>query len=362
MKLLLLKSGTVLLKAAGALTRPFRVGNKVAFISRQSNKPSVDYLSLADEIKEINKNVKIVFLTKKIEGHLLSYSFHLLRQVFNLNTSKLVFVDGYSIAVSCLRHKPETTVIQTWHASAAIKMFGWQSVGCSQGHSPEVARAMHMHENYDIVLAPSRASAEYMSKAMNTDIDRFRIIILPHLEDLIQKAGEAEEPVVNEDGAGDKSRKKQTILYAPTFRRGKTNPVDELAAYIDTDVYDIIFKPHPSDETQVTSQDVAVSRENVYELIARSDIVISDYSSILIETAVLKKKTFVFAYDIDIYKNDPGLNIDFETEGLKDILFYDPKDIKVLLDKEYDYDALENFAGKYVEFTEDRRTFLEELM
>ena len=171
-----------------------------------------------------------------------------------------------------------------------------------------------MHEKYDIVLAPSAASAGYMSKAMKTDIDKFRIIILPHLENLIEKTQRSTTDITPGE--------RKTILYAPTFRRGKNNPVDELASYIDSSSYDLIFKPHPSDETQIIAENVIVSHENIYDLISRSDIIISDYSSILVEAAVLGKQTFVFAYDIDIYRKDPGLNIDFETEGLSDIMFY----------------------------------------
>ena len=50
------------------------------------------------------------------------------------------------------------------------------------------------------------------------------------------------------------------------------------------------------------------------DLIAVCDYLITDYSSIALEAAVLRKKTFFWTYDYDEYMENSGTNIDLRQE------------------------------------------------
>ena len=56
----------------------------------------------------------------------------------------MIIVDGYNIPVSVLKHKKNTTVIQMWHALAAIKKFGYQSIGYKDGVNKTIAKILKM--------------------------------------------------------------------------------------------------------------------------------------------------------------------------------------------------------------------------
>ena len=92
--------------------------------------------------------------------------------MYYIATSKVVITDGYNVLISCLKHKKHTCIIQMWHALAAIKKFGYQSIGLKDGMNPKTAKILNMHANYDYVLSGSDAMNKPFSEAFNTDIEK----------------------------------------------------------------------------------------------------------------------------------------------------------------------------------------------
>ena len=322
------------MRASFSVVKGRKTRRKVTFLSRQSNDPSADFVLLSELIKEEIPEAEIVMLTKMIEGHLLSYPFHVLKQIGHIATSRLIIIDGYCIPVSCLDLKPATKVIQIWHAQTAVKKFGLQTVGKPSGSSPEVAKTMKMHRNYDYVIAPSKATAEFFSEGMGTDMSKFVYAFMPHTIRMIEEADTVRPAKRKELGLDDS---KKTILYAPTFRKGEKVPANELFAVIDREKYDFVFRPHPIDtDLETLDPDMKVDfRSSIYDLITAADIVITDYSSLMVETLLMKKEMYLFAYDIESYKEDPGLNIDL-SDGLCDgYYFTEPGQLPELLEREY---------------------------
>ena len=162
-----------------------RTKNKITYISRQSNSPSIDFNLLFSRIKQLDSNVEQVMLTRKIEKGLLNklkYAFHTLKQMYHIATSKVVIVDTYIIPVSVLNHKKELKVIQIWHALGAIKKFGYQVIGKQEGSSDVVAKSMKMHNNYDLITCSSSTTARFYSEAFNTDINKIKILGMPRVD------------------------------------------------------------------------------------------------------------------------------------------------------------------------------------
>ena len=56
----------------------------------------------------------------------------------------------------------------------------------------------------------------------------------------------------------------------------------------------------------------ATSYPDMYELMAVSDILITDYSSVMFEAGFVKKPVFLFATDIEDYKQDRNFYFDLE--------------------------------------------------
>ena len=121
----------------------FPTRNKVVFLSRQSDKPSIDFNLLSKELKKQNKNVKIVMLTKRIGKGIcgkLEYAFHMWIQMYHVATSKVAIIDGYQIVISVLKHKKKLKVIQIWHALGSLKKFGYSIADKEEGSKKEIIK------------------------------------------------------------------------------------------------------------------------------------------------------------------------------------------------------------------------------
>ncbi len=107
------------------------VKNKILFMSRQNDNPSIDYICLIEELKKRSSNYEIMILCKRMKNDglsLINYYFYSVRQMYHLATSKVCIVDGYIITISILKHKKDLKIMQLWHSPAAVKKFGFQTL------------------------------------------------------------------------------------------------------------------------------------------------------------------------------------------------------------------------------------------
>ena len=105
-----------------AVMKLFPVKDRVSLISRQSDKPSVDFLMLQKEIKSQSPTTDVRVLCHKLDGMPgIGYIPVLLGQMAAIASSKAVVIDTYCIAVSLLKQRKETEIIQIWHALGTLK-------------------------------------------------------------------------------------------------------------------------------------------------------------------------------------------------------------------------------------------------
>lgn len=352
MKYTILKIAVSILRIIYIPLKILPLQNKISIFSRQSDKPSLDITLIDEYLRENYPDIKVVVMTKKLKPTpigAISYMFHMLHQMYEIATSRVVLVDGYCIAVCLLKHKEETEVIQMWHALGAIKKFGLQSIGTEAGADQRLADAMHMHENYDHVLCSSKSTAGFFSEGFNTPMKKMRFLGLPRIDSILNERKEITEKISAKYGSNDG---KQTALYVPTFRKGETIDIGEIAEHIDFDKTRFIVKLHPLDETVVDDQlkkKVIVDTEfSTYDLLHYADVIITDYSSLGVEASLLKKPLLFYVYDYDRYNDNPGINIPlFEEMG--SYATKDAAQLGKLMYEEYDYDRLEAFKNKYIE-------------
>lgn len=321
--------------------------NKVTFISRESNTPSIDFILLSDKLKKDKPYVKQVILTKKISKGILNkfkYALHIFCQMYHIATSKVVVVDTYIIPVSVLKHKKTLKIIQIWHALGAIKKFGYQILGMGEGSSKVLANAMKMHNNYDVITCASLATAKFFSEAFNTSMDKIKVCGMPRVDYILNVDKNVDILKENPDYIG-----KKTILYIPTFRKKKPVYIEDITSRVDKTKYNLIIKLHPLDKTCIDEKYTAKGNFSTYDLMKFADYIITDYSATAIEASLLNKPLFLYVYDLDEYNNLRGLNINLVCE-LKNST---SKNIQDILDKiqkdEYDYSQLDVFKRKYIE-------------
>ena len=330
--------------------------NKITFISRQSNAPSLDFCLLINEIKENYPQYKIDVLCKMIPNGLFGkvlYVFELLRQMKSLATSKVAVIDGYCITVCMLKHKPDLTVIQTWHALGATKKFGWQSVGMKEGRGESVSRAMRMHRNYDYVLAPSKKTAEFYSEGFDTPMNKMKIIPLPRVDFILDgKAKKDEFYAMN-----PQMKNKKIVLYLPTFRSGEVDAVDMLKAqFSDKTDAQLVISTHPLSAVVKEENFTAKGGFTSYDLMKIADVIVTDYSACAFEASVLLKPLYFFVPDYAFYMADRGINVDLKKEFPSAAFEKADELVKAVEKNDYDMTSLTRFKDTYVENADTNNT------
>lgn len=326
---------------------------KVVMISRQANEINLDFKLLGNELE---KKYKVVYLCKALESGInarwlekIKYGLHTLKQMFHLSTSQVCILDSYSPTVSILRHKKNLTVMQIWHSIGTMKKFGYEILDMQEGSKEKTAKLMHMHENYDIIIAASAAYKEHLAKGFNYPVEKVIIKTLPRVDMLLSDkyAKEKRKLILNKY---PNLKEKKTILYCPTFRKDEeklAKAILDLAKNIDYSQYNLVIKLHPLSKIQFDVPQAILDRTfSTFEMLFVADMVISDYSCIIYEAGLRGIPLYFYNFDMNDYTIKRGLNIDY-----KELPGYTRSNAKALietLELKYDYQYLKKFINKYV--------------
>lgn len=350
---------------------------KIAIISRESDFRTIDISMLEAELLSRGNKVTVLskLLTKEKSIRALGYLGHVIKQESAILNADVVVLDTYCIPASMLPHRKGTKVIQMWHALGAIKQFGWQTVGKAGGSSEKVARLMKMHRGYDYVVCASDATADHFCEAFRIDRNKIVKYGLPRIDyiksitagdrhaEMLAKIYAKYPQLAKRQKEPSSLSTKKTVLYAPTFRRGSAVEVKSIIDAFDPDKYDLVIKLHPV--YRGSAEELQTDRPNViyddkfssFEWLAAADIIISDYSSFVIESTLADKPLYIYAYDLDNYEANTGLNMDFDREPIKPYVFSDAKELAGSVSNvDYDMNALHAFRDRYIDIDTDNCT------
>lgn len=326
---------------------------KAVFISRQTDEISVDFRLIIDELEARRCGWKTVVLAKRMRksiAGMVEYGFHMLRQMYHLATSRAVIIDGYCVPVSVLKHKKCLTVIQIWHAIGCMKKFGYAMIGEEEGNSEDVARIMKMHKNYDYALISSYSFVNDYLEGFRIEREKILQIPLPKA-DLLTSEEYLRKQRDKLIERYPQLAEKRNILYCPTFRKDETaaeEGIRKLIAAIDFNRYNFIYNPHPNSKAKIDDSRIMNLPYSTMELVAASDYVISDYSSVIYEAGLAKKPVYLYGYDWKEYSKKRSFNLDL-TKDVPTIFTDDPeKIIKAIDDDEFDYESFAKFIDKNV--------------
>lgn len=361
MKYLIIKIGICILNLLYSFFKILPLRKRIVFISRQSNKESLDIYLLKNELKKKNKNLEIVVLCKKIESGLknkLLYVLHMFVQMYYLATSKIIVLDGYCICASILKKKKGTIIIQMWHAMGAFKKFGYSILGMEEGSNAKLAKVMKMHNNYDCIFTSSDKTKKYFAEAFNYDLSKIVILPLPRVDRLTDNEYKKEicEKICRKYSL---LKRKKNIVYVPTFRKDYEDKtyINNLINEIDFSKYNLIIKLHPLSKLKITDKRVIVDKKfTSTDMMMMGDFVITDYSAIVFEAAILNKPLFFYCYDYDKYFVKRNFYIDYKKE-MPGIISDNPKEIVEAIENKYfDLKKVNEFSRKYVEYKKNKCT------
>ena len=322
--------------------------NKVVFISRLDSKKSLDFRLIEEKLLKENPNAKCVFLCKRITSFthdFLGNIKYTLSCLSNLANAKVCITDSFVPAISVCNHKKDLKILQIWHSMGAIKKFAYQTLGNTSGRDTKMAHILNMHKNYDYIISGSKEMTKYFARAFDYDEKYFLNYGLPRMDYLLETENENKKRLYKEYPI---LKKKKNILYVPTFRTTEDDKTLELINSIDTSKYNIIVKAHARQNLELNDKVLTCQGTSSLDLISVSDYIITDYSGIAIEAAILNKKTLYYVFDYEEYKKNNGLNIDLFKE-MPGCVFRDAKSLIKKIEKDdYKMETLIKYKNKYI--------------
>ena len=345
----LMKAGLALIYAVLKLF-PVK-DNKVVFCSRQSSTLPLDFALIQKELVRRQDGLCFVNICNRIGkgvGAYFSFAVDTLRSMKHMATSRVCVLDTYWPAASMLHHKEELTIIQIWHAIGKIKKSGMITAGSKTGRDPKIAALFNMHEKNDYIIAGAKAFDQFYRDSFG-DYDYTLLNYgLPRIDYLFDNEEANRERFFAEN---PELKGRSILLYAPTFRRGMEARWQDIIEVVDPDKYTLIIKNHPTQriEGERPAEHVRYFDDwTAVDLLAASDYVITDYSAIALEAAVLRKKTLYWVYDYDEYVRENGLNVDM-FESMPGLAFRDAAEMMAFIDRgEYPMERLDAYRQKYL--------------
>ena len=294
-----------------------------------------------------------------------------------LASCDILIIDDYLPFVYKFDYPENVKIVQAWHACGAFKSLGFERIG--KKGAPRIDT--RVHKCYTHMPVTSMHSALHHAEGFGLPENVFLPIGVPRTDiffDEEYKKNVTEElyslyPVLKE--------RKKVYLYAPTFRG--QNALNATFPYhrIDFETWGeflkkensiLIIKMHPFVEEPVPIPeeyadymlDLSEYRE-VNNILFISDVLITDYSSVMYEFSLLRRPMYFFAFDLVPYTRSrsfyesytdtvPGY-ICRSFASLMRSLFETP---------EYDMNVIDAFVKKNFTYTDGKATdrFIDEII
>lgn len=225
--------------------------------------------------------------------------------------SRVVILEDFYPHLHALSMRPETKILQLWHACGAFKLFGLSNLGISD-HLQQDTRN---HRSYDAALTSGEGLIPFYSEAFGVPSDHIYPIGVPRTDFFFQEelVGQRKQEIYQRYPM---LQEKQVVLFAPTFR-GSGNqtayypkerfPVNQIVEELPDDVV-LIIKNHPFVHNQLDITPEYQNRvldltgaENINDLLLLTDVLITDYSSVIFEASILQIPMLFYVFDLEEY-------------------------------------------------------------
>lgn len=234
---------------------------------------------------------------------------------YRLATAKYVFLNDNFMPMASLNFSKEAVITQLWHAEGAFKKFGLSAPVTDDVRE----REKKCSEKLTYVVCSSKAVAPFYAEAFGVDESKILPLGSARIDDLLGK-NDALALRREFDAAHPECIGKELVLYAPTFRDSAEKDA-ALAEKIDVEAFNrefpqkrLLIKLHP----QIHSATVPDGATNVTDcdigrLTLICESVITDYSSVCMDFALLSKPCIFYAFDLDEYEHERSFYFDYES-------------------------------------------------
>ena len=338
------------------LSLPFRAlpvkKRRISFFSNRTDVPTGNLKAVLDAVKDIpDTDIRVVCRKGGAKGTFLV----LFRFLYLYMTSGVVFADDYYHLISYVKKKKQTRLIQLWHGCGAFKTFGFSRY--HKDSALEIYSANHRQYDYAIVSSPDicdfYAEAFGISRKNVLALGSPRCDILSNEEYKAQKQNEffAQFPAL---------KGKKLLMFAPTFR-GRGNGdccypmekfnIDKVLEVLGEE-WGIIIKLHPylTEKPAISEKNKARVAEcpnwDINDLLFSTDFLVTDYSSVIFEAALLEIPMAFLAFDLEEYIEKRDFYYSFKDFVPGPIVRSDVEAAEIAKTKSYDIQQVKSFAEK----------------
>lgn len=335
---------------------------KILFLSDSRETLSGNFEFINNELQNYNyeinyllkKNLrtKKTFKEKKILCKLISQS-------------KFILVDDFYPIIYALNLKKETNLIQVWHAMGAFKTVGYSRMG-KVGGPTEYSLT---HRNYTATITSSESVRKNYAEAFGIELKKVHSLGIPRTDIFFDKnyIKNTKEKLYKKYPI---LKNKKVILFAPTFRGNGQKTAHYDFSLIDfkkikkelEKEYIFIIKLHPfiKNISEVPNDDnfylnLTHERE-INDLLFVTDILITDYSSVIFENALLNNKVVFFAPDLDEYISSRDFYYSFDKYTYGDVTYNVDELIKSIKENNVDKMKLEKFREYFCSSCDGKST------
>lgn len=304
---------------------------------------------------EANKNISGIRIVKTMS----------LRYFYDLCTSKVIITNFRT--TDLFKKRKDQYYIQTWHSSLRLK----QIEKDAEESLPKsyIEQAKKDSPKCDLLLSGCKFSTDIFKRAFWYNGEIFE-----HgtpRNDMLLKNNMEQRNKVKDILKVDKNKK--IILYAPTFRKGNNLDVYDIDYSRILDVlkdkfgseWVFLVKLHPhlisKSKELVYGENVldVTSYGDIQDLLNISDILISDYSSVIFDFALTERPCYLYVPDLDEYiSNDRNLYFNIKELPFIDVYSNDDLVNKILDFNEDKYKKdLKQFSSKVGSFEDGNASY-----
>lgn len=288
-----------------------KVKNQVLFYSIRKNKELEGNSQALYPYIKGNKIIKAKQLPHNV--------FYEMKMIKAIMTSKVIITDDYLRYLRHLEIKPGQRVIQLWHACGAFKKFG------QRGTNIAISTDNATHAQYNMVSVSGDYVRSIYADAFDVNIKRVKALGCPSTDKFFDKnkINKVKDKIYSKH---PEFKDKYVIIYAPTFRDiGNDRTVFEPEIDFDKLSKDLLpnqvflICPHPVMKNKIVDknyENIKVMRDfSTDELMLVSDMLVTDYSSVIFEYSLLNKPIVFYCYDLMSYNRDFYLNYPDDLPG-----------------------------------------------
>ncbi len=225
-------------------------------------------------------------------------------------TARYILVDDFYPLLYPLSLRKNTEVIQVWHALGAFKTVGYARMGKVGG---PVSYSL-THRNYTAAIVSSEEIKKDYARAFGMSVKQVYATGIPRT-DIFFDATYEEKVKARIYEKYPKLKNKKVILFAPTFRGNGQNTAYYDFSFVDFQKleeelkkeYVFIVRPHPFTKNldeMPKENDFYVhltEEREINDLLFVTDVLITDYSSVIFEYSLLNRKAIFFVPDLKEY-------------------------------------------------------------